>query len=145
MKKEYTNGEVTVTWEPDVCIHSKLCWQGLLQVFNPQNRPWVNMDGASTQKIVDQVKKCPSGALGFHMNVAKASQEPVVEDESRQGDSISINITKDGPILIKGDLVIQNADGTTETRAGNTAFCRCGHSVNKPFCDGSHKKIGFQG
>ena len=145
MKKEYTNGEVTVTWEPDVCIHSKLCWHGLLQVFNPQNRPWVNMDGASTQKIVDQVKKCPSGALGFHMNVTNSLEKEDSEVGSNDSERLQVNVTKDGPILIKGDIVIKNSDGTSEHRTGNTALCRCGASGNKPYCDGSHKVSGFQG
>ena len=44
--KEYTNGEVTVVWKPNTCIHSAICANGLHQVFNPKNRPWVNKDGA---------------------------------------------------------------------------------------------------
>jgi uncharacterized Fe-S cluster protein YjdI len=68
MKKEYTNGEVTVTWVPDSCMHSKNCWQHLIQVFNPQRRPWINMDGATSNRIIEQVKQCPSGALGYYLN-----------------------------------------------------------------------------
>ncbi|MDX1683820.1 MAG: (4Fe-4S)-binding protein [Saprospiraceae bacterium] len=136
MKKEYTNGEVTVTWEPDVCIHSKRCWQGLLQVFNPQNRPWINMDGASTNRIIEQVKQCPSGALGFYMNDA-AEQEDTAS-------LIEITPSKNGPLMIKGDFKLVGEDGTSRACKGRTALCRCGHSGNKPFCDGSHSKNDFQ-
>ena len=66
--KKYTNGEVTVVWQPHMCMHSTLCWKQLLQVFNPAVRPWVNMNGAPTQRIIEQVRKCPSGALSFVMN-----------------------------------------------------------------------------
>lgn len=69
--KEYTNGEVTVVWEPARCQHSTICWKeatGLPQVFNPRVRPWVNMEGGSSEQIVAQVKKCPSGALRFYYN-----------------------------------------------------------------------------
>lgn len=69
--KKYTNGEVTIVWKPDTCTHSKKCWTGLLEVFDPRKRPWINMDGAETERIVEQVKQCPSGALGFYMNKEK--------------------------------------------------------------------------
>lgn len=63
--KEYTNGEVTVICQPHMCTHSTKCWKGLLPVFNPKNRPWVDMNGASSERIVEQVNQCPSGALSM--------------------------------------------------------------------------------
>lgn len=66
--RKYTNGEVTVVWKPGRCQHSGRCFTGLPQVFNPGTRPWVNPEGGTTQQIIDQVKKCPSGALGYEMN-----------------------------------------------------------------------------
>lgn len=63
--KEYTNGEVTVIWQPHMCTHSTKCWKGLLPVFNPKSRPWVDMNGASSDRIVEQVNQCPSGALSM--------------------------------------------------------------------------------
>ena len=74
--KKYDNGEITVVWKPDTCIHSTLCWKGLIQVFNPRERPWIKMDGASTERIVEQVKKCPSGALSHYMNKEITAGEP---------------------------------------------------------------------
>ena len=68
---KYSNADITVTWQPDLCQHSTLCWKGLLQVFNPQQRPWINMDGATTELIIEQVKKCPSGALSYLLNEEK--------------------------------------------------------------------------
>lgn len=69
--KEYTNGEVTVVWKPDTCKHSKICWSkatGLPEVFNPMIRPWINMENSTSERIVEQVKKCPSGALSYYYN-----------------------------------------------------------------------------
>lgn len=62
---------------------------------------------------------------------------------------ITISVRKDGPYLIQGDLEdlqITDAEGTSYDLGGKnmTALCRCGASVNKPFCDGQHSKIGFQ-
>lgn len=77
---KYTNNEVTVVWKPKMCQHSTRCWKGLIQVFNPQNKPWINMDGASTERIIEQVKNCPSGALSFYMN------EQMINDKSSTGE-----------------------------------------------------------
>ncbi|MFN8242910.1 MAG: (4Fe-4S)-binding protein [Ferruginibacter sp.] len=61
----YSNGEITITWKPQTCIHSGICARGLLSVFNPGRRPWIDMSQADTATIVEQVKKCPSGALSL--------------------------------------------------------------------------------
>jgi uncharacterized Fe-S cluster protein YjdI len=66
--KKYTNGEVTIVWKPDKCIHSAICFKGLREVFHPQELPWITPEMSTTDKIVEQVKKCPSGALSYFMN-----------------------------------------------------------------------------
>lgn len=134
----YTNGEVTVIWKPEQCIHSKICWTQLRDVFDPTKRPWVNMTGADTQAIIDQVKKCPSGALSFEMNENK---EAAVQSASAS--ITNIEILPNGPILIKTNCQISFGNGETTTKEGVTALCRCGASKNKPYCDGSHNRIGF--
>jgi len=73
--KEYTNGEVTIIWKPHVCRHSGRCFTGLPEVFDPDSRPWINVNGASTQQIIDQVKKCPSGALTTILNSERQNNE----------------------------------------------------------------------
>lgn len=72
---KYTNAEVTVVWKPKLCIHSTKCWKGLIEVFNPRERPWIKMDGAATDRIIEQVKQCPSGALSFFMNAAASEED----------------------------------------------------------------------
>ena len=61
----YTKGDLTVVWQPDRCFHCSNCWKGLKVVFDPWKKPWVNMDGADEQQIIDQVNLCPSGALSY--------------------------------------------------------------------------------
>ncbi|MBX2817226.1 MAG: CDGSH iron-sulfur domain-containing protein [Saprospiraceae bacterium] len=58
---------------------------------------------------------------------------------------IKVEAIKDGPLKVDADCTITHADGREETRPNTTFFCRCGASGNKPFCDGQHKKINFQG
>ena len=68
LTKKYSNGEVTIVWKPSLCIHSTICWKhpnGLQTVFNPMVKPWINPSGAETKAIIDQIKKCPSGALSY--------------------------------------------------------------------------------
>ena len=64
----YSNGEITVVWKPGVCIHSGKCVQGLNEVFNIHTRPWINIAGSSTGRIMQQVEQCPSGALSYFRN-----------------------------------------------------------------------------
>lgn len=135
--KEYSNDDITVVWKPKTCIHSKKCWKELLQVFDPRNRPWVNMEGASTEKIKKQVKGCPSGALSYRSNATESKEE--VHTETK------VEALENGPLIVYGTLHITNSDGTEEKRNKTTAFCRCGASQNKPFCDGAHIKAGFKG
>jgi uncharacterized Fe-S cluster protein YjdI len=66
--KHYTNGEVTIVWKPDFCAHAAFCGRELSEVFKPKERPWINPQGASTERIITQVKRCPSGALSYFMN-----------------------------------------------------------------------------
>ena len=57
-----------------------------------------------------------------------------------------ITINSNGSIRVEGDYEILDVDGKPFDLAGRTTIglCRCGHSENKPFCDGSHRKVGFQ-
>lgn len=136
--KKYTNGEVTIVWKPDLCIHSAICFKGLGEVFDPKKRPWVTPEGSTTEKIVAQVKKCPSGALSYFMN-KEAASEVKVEAET------IVEPTPNGPLMVYGNVTVKDKNGTLTKKSNATAFCRCGASQNKPFCDGSHRKIGFVG
>lgn len=135
--KKYTNGIVTVVWKPDVCIHSRLCWTQLGEVFDPRKRPWVNMDGAETEQIIEQVSKCPSGALSYYLNEAENPPTTISADTK-------VEVLPNGPLLVYGNLLVKLKDGTEASKSKVTAFCRCGKSGNKPFCDGSHIPAGFE-
>lgn len=57
-----------------------------------------------------------------------------------------ITVNNNGPLRVEGEFTIYDVQGNTFDLAGRTviSLCRCGHSENKPFCDGSHKRVGFQ-
>ena len=136
--KKYSNGEVTIVWKPGLCMHSGLCFNGLGEVFKPREHPWITPEGSTTESIIDQVKKCPSGALSYYLN-ASTREEVNVEAET------IIEPTPNGPLMVYGNVTIRDTSGNLTKKNKVTAFCRCGGSSNKPFCDGTHKKINFQG
>jgi uncharacterized Fe-S cluster protein YjdI len=135
--KEYSNGEVTVVWEAEKCIHSAICAKGLPKVFQPRERPWIKIDAAVTDALVNQVKACPSGALSYYMN----NETPKADSSSET----KVDVLENGPLLVHGALKVVHKDGKEETKNKTTAFCRCGSSANKPYCDGTHNKQGFVG
>jgi CDGSH-type Zn-finger protein/uncharacterized Fe-S cluster protein YjdI len=131
--KRYSNDDITVVWKPSACIHSTICWNqtmGLPEVFNPRERPWVKIDGASTDRIIEQVQKCPSGALTFYYNDATSSEPVSIETK--------VEVMPNGPLLVYGNIVVKDHHGVESKKTKVTAFCRCGLSGNKPYCDGSH-------
>lgn len=65
IRKTYTNGDVTVVWQPHLCVHSAICFRGLPAVFDPRRRPWIDCSAASSRAISEQVTQCPSGALSL--------------------------------------------------------------------------------
>lgn len=135
--KEYSNGEITVVWQSSKCIHAGVCVKMLPEVYNPKARPWINIDNADTVALKEQVLKCPSGALTYYMNGAK--------NEVGNISTTKVEVLNGGPLLVHGTLNIVDQNGEISTKERTTAFCRCGHSANKPYCDGAHQKAGFDG
>lgn len=137
ISKEYSNGEITVVWQSKICIHAAECTKALPQAYNPTNRPWINIDNATTDEFVAQIKKCPSGALSYYMN----------DEENKEAESMEtrIEVMENGPLLVYGTLKVTHKNGDVEIKNKTTAFCRCGHSTNKPYCDGAHMKFKFEG
>jgi len=141
MEKYYSNNEITVTWKPDVCIHSTNCWKTSLKIFNPKRIPWIDMDAGTTEEIIKIVNNCPSGALSYKREKKMSEQkaQPAQSPETK----LTVQVNKGGPYLVKGKFVFVGTDGKEEVKEGSIALCRCGASNNKPFCDGTHRKIGF--
>jgi CDGSH-type Zn-finger protein len=67
------------------------------------------------------------------------------EDKEEVHLETRVEVLKNGPLLVHGTLHVTNSNGDKEVKNKTTAFCRCGSSQNKPYCDGAHVKSGFQG
>lgn len=58
---------------------------------------------------------------------------------------LKVKVMPNGPLKVEGTFEVELADGTKAVREKSTFLCRCGHSGKKPFCDGMHRKVDFQG
>lgn len=140
IKKEYTRDDLTVVWQPELCIHSGVCFRSLPDVFRPRERPWIQLGQTDKEAVIKTVQSCPSGALSIK-SVAPASILPEPPDDHRS----KVTVIQNGPLRIKEACEITMADGSIVEKPNGVSLCRCGLSANKPFCDGSHKHNGFIG
>ena len=76
--QSYETDEITVTFAPDVCIHSGVCLRGLPLVFDVRRKRWVQPEHASAADVAAQVMRCPSGALQYQLKV----KPPAEQDET---------------------------------------------------------------
>ena len=120
--RRYRNDDITVYWKPSACVHASYCYRELIEVFDPSRRPWVEMNGSTTERIIEVVNLCPTEALAW-----------------------TVKIMTDGPIIIKGNFTLAYSGNKKEVKDSLVSICRCGISDHQPFCDGQHRKIGFNG
>ena len=159
--RQYTDGDITVFWVPSKCIHATTCFRELIEVFNPGRRPWINMEGAPSRRIIEVVNKCPTQAIIWknnsdlteeelanqrHFVKEEVTPETLSQLEVKNAERIkptNIRVMKDGPIVVEGQFKIIGGDNRELKPTKMTSFCRCGNSRSMPYCDGSHRKIGF--
>jgi CDGSH-type Zn-finger protein len=116
-----------------LCVHAEFC-------FNRRTDIWAltqqeeDADEA-TDEAERMVRRCPSGRLVFTRHGAEPSEPPYEP---------SIATVPNGPLWVRGRIAIEAPDGFTYEVRNRMTLCRCGNSSNKPFCDGSHSKIGFR-
>lgn len=132
----YTGNDVEITYDIERCIHAAECANGLPGVFDPNRKPWVDPNGASADEVAAVIQRCPTGALKFRRTDSGSAEVPA--------ENATIAVAEDGPLYVTGNLRIHMPDAEqplVETRA---AFCRCGASKAKPFCDGAHQEAKFR-
>ena len=133
----YGNDEVEISWDKKRCIHAEKCVHGLPEVFDVKKNPWIDPSEAdSLDDIKKVIEACPTGALHYNFNNKEISESP--------SDTNTITIDQDGPLYMRGDIHIVDMDNHSLMKDTRVAFCRCGASSNKPFCDNSHINAGFK-
>lgn len=133
--KKYEKVDITVVWKPKLCIHAAECVKRLPEVYNPDEKPWIKVENANADELIKQIDACPSGALTY---------ESKIKSNMKESEKLRVDVLENGPILIHGDLIVKGSNGNEVEKTKTTAFCRCGASTNKPYCDGTHNKIGFK-
>jgi CDGSH-type Zn-finger protein/truncated hemoglobin YjbI/uncharacterized Fe-S cluster protein YjdI len=127
--------DMELRFDARLCIHSRFCVLQAPDVFEA-NTPgdWIFPDRMNAAALAAVARNCPSGAITYRASEAVLDEvDPPVN---------TIRLRQDGPYAINAPIEItgQERDGPVRRRT----LCRCGASANKPFCDGSHARIGFQ-
>ena len=133
--KRYTSDAVTVTFVAPRCIHAAECVRRLPVVFDKNRRPWVLPGAAAAEEIAAVIERCPTGALHYERSDGGPAERPDARNR--------LHVRARGPYYTRGKLRVLTADGELYFEDVRVAFCRCGRSQNKPFCDNSHIAAGF--
>jgi len=117
-----------------LAFHAELVVAGV-----PQLRATLCRCGASANKPYCDGSHTAAGFTATGEPPTQASEPLAV----RNG-KLAVTPTPDGPLKVEGALELCSGTGRTVVRTTKTFLCRCGASANKPFCDGSHKRVGFK-
>lgn len=135
-RRTYETDAIRVHWDSARCIHTGICLRTLPQAFDVRRRPWVDIHAADADAVADAVSRCPTGALRYERLDGASGDEP-------DRPTLVVPIP-DGPLMLRGDLDIRDADGEQISRENRVTLCRCGRSRNQPFCDNTHLVAGFR-
>jgi len=133
MAVQTARGErITINFDTRRCIHARRCVMGAPSVFraNVEGTEWIDPDGASPEAIVRIAYACPSGAITVDRHDGDPGESPPAAN--------LVMVREHGPLYAHADMTVEGAGAITRA-----AFCRCGLSKNKPFCDNSHISGGF--
>ena len=128
---------VTLHDVPELCAEARFCHTG-----GGAWRLVKSPDQAAAALVIEQCADCPSGRYTVADSATGEPVEPIlppslvfVEDPAKN---------RSGPIWVRGGILIESVDGEHYEVRNRVTLCRCGHSSNKPFCDGTHIECGFQ-
>jgi CDGSH-type Zn-finger protein len=127
-------GPAVLTDDPSICSGAAFCEAFGTDVWSLGQDE--GDDPESRELMFAMVRRCPSGRLAYFL---PPGPDPVEEDLPQE-----IAVVDDGPYWVRGRIPVEAADGTTYEVRNRMTLCRCGQSRNKPFCDGSHKRVRFR-
>lgn len=136
VKRSYSTDKITVHWNSQLCIHTGVCLNLLPQVFDLATTPWIAIENASADAIAQAVEKCPTGALTYERTDGTPGEQPPAQT--------TVIPWPNGPLMVTGDVAVRDARGNLFQAGPRFALCRCGASENQPFCDLSHRQVGFR-
>lgn len=129
----YEGEEVIVEFDLSRCIHTGDCSRDLSEVFNTKRSGrWVKPDAAPVADVARICAQCPTGALRC---ISKSTNQPM----DVPPDHNTVQPIADGPLYVHADMTVNGKSG----RGYRAAFCRCGASRLMPYCDNSHREVGF--
>lgn len=132
MADRYEGREITVINRSERCIHARYCVLTATDVFVPNaDGAWIKPDAVTAEKAISVIERCPSGALAYERRDGGEGERPPRVN--------SIRVLENGPLAVHADLRV-SGEAEPQFRA---TLCRCGHSQNKPFCDGAHNGAEF--
>jgi CDGSH-type Zn-finger protein len=131
----YVGKRITIHDNRSICAHVGFCTGHLKTVFRVGQKPWIDPDGASVEEIIETVNKCPSGALSYSIDN--------VEYQDQDRDPL-VKVINNGPYAVTGGIELIGVTFGEGVSKEHYTLCRCGASKNKPFCDGTHWKMGFR-
>ncbi len=123
---------IEVSDDRSICVHAGFCGNRISNVW--RMTPGTD-DSVVRAQVMAMIERCPSGALAYSVDGAEI--EPTLP--------LEISVIADGPLWLTGGIPVRRADDEPFETRNRVTLCRCGHSANKPLCDGSHKKVGFTG
>lgn len=131
---EVEGTQVSVHYTPVLCSHAAECVKASQAIFDPTRKPWVAPEQGKMSDLLAAMSNCPSGAL--RLEVGKTEPQHMVNGDT------DVMVERNGPYRVKNVALDAdfNGAGASQTKY---VLCRCGHSKNKPFCDGSHRDKGW--
>jgi len=139
--KVYKGKNITIFDNRKVCAHRGHCTEDLPSVFNHNQKPWINPDGASVEEIIDLCSKCPSGALSYALPGGERINH--IEDRNQEIALSPRHFDFDGPYDVVGEIKLEDKCNCKPESEEHYTLCRCGASKNKPFCSGEHWHVKF--
>lgn len=124
---------VVMTDDYSLCTQAGYCGDRFTRVWEMIDE---TEDPSVRERLQRMVSLCPSGRLAYAAAQGEPDVEPAFEPH--------VALCRDGPILVRGSIEVESEDGEPYEVRNRVALCRCGRSRNKPFCDGTHKRVGFR-